>query len=291
MPAATAFGRIIVGVDDSASCQRALRWAAGEAARRGAPLAIMYASTLPVATWPVPPIPSGYMEYQADRAQDILGRARAVAGAIVGDTVPVSTEFVVATPTAALVEATGSAGMVVVGSRGRGALARTILGSVSTGVVHRAECPVAVIHDEEAPSDADAPVLLGFDGSAASDAAVALAFEEASLRQVNLVALHAWWSPGAFEMPGFDWESIRPEVDREVSAQLAGWQQRYRDVTVERVVVPDRPAQRLIERSRSVQLMIMGRRGLGAVASTLLGSVSGAVVQAARVPLILAGPR
>lgn len=162
---------------------------------------------------------------------------------------------------------------------------------MSTGVVHRAECPVAVIHDEDPPPDPAAPVLLGFDGSAASDAAVALAFEEASSRKVKLVALHAWWSPGAFEMPGFDWETIRPEVDREVAQQLSGWQQRYHDVPVERLVVPDRPAQRLVEQSRSAQLVVMGRRGFGAVASTLLGSVSGAVVQAARVPLIVAGPR
>lgn len=291
MTDAPAFGKIVVGVDDSTSCQRALEWAAAEAVRRHAPLHILYASTLPVAAWPVPPIPAGYMEYQAELASDILDKATATAEAIIGNAVGVSTDFLVATPTAALVEASGSAGMVVVGSRGRGALARTILGSVSTGVVHRAECPVAVIHDEDPPPDPAAPVLLGFDGSAASDAAVALAFEEASARKVKLVALHAWWSPGAFEMPGFDWETIRPEVDLEVSRQLLVWQQRHHDVPVERLVVPDRPAQRLVEQSRSAQLVVMGRRGFGAVASALLGSVSGAVVQAARVPLIVAGPR
>lgn len=291
MADAAAFGKIVVGVDDSTSCQRALEWAAGEARRRRAPLHILYASTLPVAAWPVPPIPTGYMDYQAELAQDILAAASATAEAIVGDAVGVTTDFVVATPAAALVEASGSAGMVVVGSRGRGALARTILGSVSTAVMHRAECPVAVIHDEEQPPEPDAPVLLGFDGSTAANPATELAFEEAALRKVKLVALHAWWSPGAFEMPGFDWDAISPEVDLEVSRQLSVWQQRYHDVTIERLVVPDNPAQRLIEQSRSAQLVVMGRRGFGAVAATLLGSVSGAVVQAARVPVIVAGPR
>lgn len=91
----------------------------------------------------------------------------------------------------ALVEASKDAHMVVVGARGRGAVRRVLLGSVSAGLIHHAHCPVAVIHsrDGRLPT-ADAPVVVGIDGSPASEAATALVFDEASRRAAELVAVH-----------------------------------------------------------------------------------------------------
>ena len=96
--------------------------------------------------------------------------------------------------------------MIVVGCRGLGAIGRRLLGSVSWGVVHHAHCPVAVIHDEDPlmPTPAMAPVVVGIDGSPASEAATAIAFEEASRRGVELVAVHAWSDYAVSELPGVD---------------------------------------------------------------------------------------
>ncbi len=75
--------------------------------------------------------------------------------------------------------------MVVVGCRGQGAVARVLLGSVSSGLVHHAHCPVAVIHDEDplTARSPQAPVVVGVDGSPTSELATEIAFDEASPRR------------------------------------------------------------------------------------------------------------
>jgi nucleotide-binding universal stress UspA family protein len=68
------------------------------------------------------------------------------------------------------------------------------MGSVSSGLLRYAQCPVAIIHDGDPMTSypSRAPVVVGIDGSSASELATAIAFDEASRRNVGLVALHAW---------------------------------------------------------------------------------------------------
>ena len=105
----------------------------------------------------------------------------------------------------ALIDLTEDAQMIVVGSRGQGGPVRGLLGSVSTGLVHHAHCPVAVIHDEAAEvRSSSAPVLVGVDGSPASELAAAIAFDEASWRGVDLVALYACSDAVVYEIPAHE---------------------------------------------------------------------------------------
>ncbi|MCV7345908.1 universal stress protein [Mycolicibacterium rhodesiae] len=283
---------IIVGVDGSPESKVAVDWAARDAALRGMQVHLVHVLSSPaVMTFPEVPVPSGYFQWQEDAAREILdSAAETVAAATKDDPVEVTTEIVSGSPVPTLADLSKDAQLIVVGCRGRGALARSLLGSVSTGLVHHAHCPVAIIHDED-PSTArpsKAPVVVGVDGSPASEKALEIAFEQASLRGVELVAVHAWSDTGVFEFPGLDWSSLRSIAEETLAERLAGWQERYPDVVVHRLVVADRPAQQLIEQSESAQLTVLGSHGRGGFAGMLLGSVSTAVVHGSRQPVIVA---
>ena len=279
---------IVVGVDGSPSSDLAVRWAAREAVMRNVPLTVVHVSTPPI-VWPAGPIPAGLHQRHEEDARKVLADAIQAAEDSVrdGNRPEVDTQLVVAAPVPALIELSKEAHLMVVGCRGQDAVQRALLGSVSTGLVHHAHCPVAVIHDE-APillGPSQLPVLVGIDGSPASQRATAIAFDEASFRGVDLVALHAYSDADVSTAPFME---SRPAAEKTLAEGLAGFQEHYPDVTVHRRVVFDHPARRLLDQSDSAQLVVVGSHGRGGFAGMLLGSVSTAVVHAARIPVIVA---
>jgi nucleotide-binding universal stress UspA family protein len=137
---------VIVGVDGSAGSGEALAFAFDEAEARDVPLIPLFAwSRLPPGNLG----PEGPLDHGLTQARDEASRmlAEAIAGWL--DKYP----HVRVTPKAlyeihpswALIEASRRAGLVVVGSRGRGGFASLLLGSVSHDLVGHAHCPVAVV--------------------------------------------------------------------------------------------------------------------------------------------------
>ncbi len=285
---------IVVAVDGSAASNAAVVWAARDAAARNIPLTLLHAVVTPTATYPPVPYPDSLAVKLEDEGRREIAHALKLAhDAMPADRkVTINKEMVYSTPALALIKSSDEAEMIVVGSSGRGLLARGLLGSVSSTVVRHARCPVAVIRDEDLPDPQHGPVLLGIDGSPASELATAIAFDQASRRGVDLLALHAWSDVAVLELPALDWDAVEAEAERSLAENLAGWQERYPDVTVRRLLVRDLPAQQLIHQSESTQaqLVVVGSHGRGGLTGLILGSVSNTVLHSVRIPVIIARP-
>lgn len=138
----SADGEIVVGVDDSPECEPALAYAFEQARLRGAPLRAVHAWQLPVHAY-APEIPYDLDEVRAASLQVVRDRLKTFSRDY--PQVNVTEDVRPAHPVDALTEAAEQAGLLVVGSHGRGALGSALLGSVSRNVLHHARCPVAVV--------------------------------------------------------------------------------------------------------------------------------------------------
>jgi nucleotide-binding universal stress UspA family protein len=182
-------------------------------------------------------------------------------------------------------------GLLVVGERGAGDLGEPFAGSVASTVVVHAAGPVVVVRGDE-PIDPDGPVVVGVDGSPASDAAIDFAVETADAAGCPLVAVHTWWDSflGPDLEPLLYWGAIEADEHRVLAEQLAGRSATHPDLEVRTVVERSRPATVLLEQARGAQLLVVGSRGRGGFAGLLLGSVSRSLVNRAPCPVAVVPP-
>ncbi|ETW22395.1 universal stress protein [Mycobacterium gastri 'Wayne'] len=291
---------IVVGVDGSAASNAAVAWAAQDATLRHLPLTLVHMVNAAVPMWPEMPMSMSMAAWQEEDGRQVLEQAVKIAEQAMQAhrEITIHSELRWSPPVPTLVELSAEAELVVLGSYGRGAVARAVLGSVGSALLRRAKCPVAVVRDQDPASAVpahpaqlqQAPVVVGIDGSPVSELATPIAFDEASRRGVELKAVHAWSDLEVVDLPGLDWSTVKAEAEQTVAERLAGWQERYPDVTVHRLVVCDRPARELIGQAQTAQLVVLGSHGRGGFTGMLLGSVSNAVVHSVRTPVIVARP-
>ncbi|WP_280453464.1 universal stress protein [Nocardia cyriacigeorgica] len=287
---------VLAAVDGSDSSYQAAAWAATEALLHGVRLHLFTSTGLAMAS----ALREGYEPTESEQqwlridGERIVTEAARVARRAVDDqrlsvTTEVTNDFVVPT----LLERSKTARILVVGSRGLGAFRRGLLGSVSTAVTRHAHCPVAVIHDFAAIDAVSAgkPILVGVDGTENSVPAVEYAFDAAARRNVGLVALHAWSDISSLDLPVRDWDSLRESERAVLAERLAGFAEKYPEVDVRRIVVPNRPTHALHDQSDYAQMVVVGRHGRGGFASMVLGSTSNALLHTVACPVVVVRPR
>jgi nucleotide-binding universal stress UspA family protein len=288
-------GPIAVGVDGSGSAMNAVRWAASDAGQRALTLRLVHAiDDISLKYSRPPPTTGDVTEMFRLRGHRVLREARDAAR-VVAPGITVELALSRRRAVEALRAESKTASLLVLGTTGIRPLGRVLVGSVSIALVAHAACPVALIrpHVAEDEPPAEGPVVVGVDGSRAGEAAIGLAFDEASLRRAPLVAVHAWDDAlltALFEENRWTLEALAAqEEENEVLAQrLAGWQEKYPDVSVRRVVVRGRAADELLDMADRAQLMVVGSRGRGGLSGMLLGSTSQALVSYALCPIIVA---
>ncbi|WP_433663225.1 universal stress protein [Nocardia sp. CA-128927] len=281
---------VLVGTDGSAAATDAVRWAARDAARHGAPLHIVHAIDAPIDFGPG--LGFTHIDYDAYRQSGAVitataREAAAAAAAPIGE-IDISTFVVEAPSIPVLRDRSADARLLVVGTHGYGAIRRGLLGSVSTSLARHAFCPVAVVPaaQDDAPVSAHGPVVVGVDGSASGAHALDIAFDEASRRGAPLLAVLTWSEFNRYTSRS----DMQEEAETLLAETIAGYQEKYPDVRVSRLVAEARPAKCLLGTTALAQLLVVGSHGHGGFPGMTLGSVSQAVLHGADCPIIIARP-
>lgn len=278
-------GQIVVGVDGSESALRAVRWAATEAAYREAGVRLVHVRDLPLLL----PAEDLYAETLAEKGREHLAAARAVVHAVAPG-VAVASDLLTGQPSAVLVEEAERAGLVVVGSRGLGGFRSLLLGSVANALTAHVRCPVVVLRGESR----DGPVVVGADGSAGSDNALAFAFDVAAVRGASVVAVLAWSYEGLVDAfptvtDVVDWDEIAEAQRRLFDDQLAKARERHPDVAVRTVTYRGRPADALLSHADGARMVVVGASARQRRFAGSIGSTAYAVLHHATCPVAVAG--
>jgi nucleotide-binding universal stress UspA family protein len=259
--------RIVVAIDGSESARQAITWTAELAAAFGSKVWLIH--VLPPAV-PATYFDSGYgigesaayLDTLAAQGKDLLDHAVV---ALAKDDVVAEPEMPSGHATAEIIRTAKEkrADLVILGSHGRDAIGRLVLGSVADGVKNHVRASVLIAKTFPPPER----ILVATDGSRASKRAAALAMRLRKAFAANMTILHV------ADMPLHG----PPESGRKAfEAAFEGLDPVWNDRKIGFDVEFGRPAERIEERIRLEQsgLVVVGSRGLSPLKTLVTGSVS-----------------
>jgi nucleotide-binding universal stress UspA family protein len=257
-------GSVVVGIDGSQHAARALRWAADQAALEGRRLAIVDVG---------------------ETAARSVDDAVVVAHALHRD-LPVLPVVESGDPRQVLLEASDRAHLLVLGSRGRGAVASLLLGSVSSAVSAHASCPVVVCRPG-AEGDRRLGIVVGADGTRESLPVLEFAYRHASLRELPLTVLHSFWD-AAVAVAQYEETrgrtAVQPDLEHlraSLAASAAGLAESYPDVFATFTLKHGFADEALSPRHGGWDMVVVGRHPMTSMDRLLTGSVATAVLERA----------
>ncbi|WP_105968174.1 universal stress protein [Streptomyces geranii] len=285
---------IVVGVDGSEPGLRAVDWAADEAAVRGLPLRLVYASL-----WER--YEGAYLAEDLGKPSEQVMAEDVVASAARRATsrrpeVKVSTDIRAEEPEYALVRESRRASLLVTGTRGRSGITEALLGSVSLTMAGHAHCPVVVVrgsHDNQALPATHGRVVVGVGEQPVASAAVRFAADEARRRGAELEAVRAWRCPGheTTDHPLLAGAPARLHAQQAVEALEKALQDVPAGVAVRRRTVEGHARTVLVDASRDADLLVLGARRRQRHFGLQLGRVAHGVLHHSACPVVIVPER
>lgn len=281
--------RVVVGLDGSTASMAALDWAARWSEHLGGDLVLLSAYG-PSTVVRGEPLADHLMDLARETAEGQANHARSW----LADTHPdvrADIQILAAGAAPALLEATRTADVVVIGTRGLSGLSALLHGSIAKSVIAGAHGPVVAVSESAVPLSCG-PVVVGLDGSPEATRAAEYGFEHAEMCGSEVIAVSTWQNDYGYHSLRFgvmpvDSDHFQSTREEHLRNWLAPLRLRHPSIPVTTVVRGQDPVTALVEASRGAALVVVGSRGLGPVGRTLFGSVSQAVVRGAQSPTLV----
>lgn len=259
---------VVVGVDGSASSMSAVRAAAGLASLYGLPLRVVHAFN-----W-LPRQPERIDTHPGITANDLIQQAVAAARDV-SPGLAISARLLEGSPSSTLLRQARTAALLAIGDGGLSAQVCLPTQANAVHVAARASCSVLVARATRPAADS---IVVGVNGSPASERALDFAFDTAARSGADLIVVRAATSAtGAGDN--------HDDPLRELAGLVAVREDKYR-IAARIRVLPDEPAAALAAESQQAGLIVVGARGQQPYGG-LLGSAAQTLLHHSQAPLIL----